>query len=257
MSDAEKAISKQMGTLRSLSDADRAVATKNLALKIRQLPKDDVKLDLALGLANLSTEGYFGPGTLQSVTDSLVAAVKEAPQSQMAPYAYSELAQLSRYEQMKVRLDDPQFKAALAKVDETDAARKAADFTLTDIQGKSWTLSSLHGKVVWVNFWATWCPPCKKEMPDLETVYQRFKDRGLVILAISNEKTPVVSKFIADKGYDFPVLLDSDGSVNKLYSIQGIPNSFLYDSNGSLVATAMDMRTMDQMLAMLAKAGLK
>ena len=113
-----------------------------------------------------------------------------------ADYSYTQLANLARYEEIKVDLDTPPYKAALAKVDALEEKRAKVDFTLTDRDGKSWTRSALKGKVVLVNFWATWCPPCKKEMPDLDALYTRFKDKGLVILAISDEKGETCAAFL-------------------------------------------------------------
>ena len=80
-----------------------------------------------------------------------------------------------------------------------DELRQHADFTLTDLQGNSWTLQGLRGKVVLVNFWATWCPPCRKEMPDLEALYQRFKNQGFVILGISDEEAGKVKTVVRDQ----------------------------------------------------------
>ena len=111
--------------------------------------------------------------------------------------------------------------------------------------------------VVIVNFWATWCPPCRKEFPDLEALYRQFADRGLVILAISDEEADKVSPFITVQKVTFPVLLDHGGQVTKSFGVEGIPKSFVYDREGKLVATAIDMRTRNQFLAMLAKAGLR
>ncbi|MBI3721129.1 MAG: TlpA family protein disulfide reductase, partial [Fimbriimonas ginsengisoli] len=170
--------------------------------------------------------------------------------------AYLELAELARYEGMKVWLKTPDYAAALAKVDATDAARRKADFTLTDLGGKKWTLSKLRGNVVVVNFWATWCPPCRKEMPDLEKLYHQFKPKGLVILSISDEPDAKVRPFIAEHKYSYPILLDPGRKVNERYRVAGIPKSFVYDRRGRMVAQSIDMRTRWQFLALLAKAGL-
>jgi peroxiredoxin len=170
---------------------------------------------------------------------------------------YLELAQLARYEQMQVSLDAPAYKAAMAKLAADDERRQHADFTLTDLQGKNWQLASLHGKVVLVNFWATWCPPCRKEMPDLDALYQRFADQGFVILAISDEEQAKVAPFIAEHKITYPVLLDPGRKVNDLFQVQGIPKSFVYDREGKLVTQSIDMRTQGQFLQMLAQAGLK
>jgi peroxiredoxin len=110
---------------------------------------------------------------------------------------------------------------------------------------------------VLVNFWATWCPPCRKELPDLETLYTRFKDQGLVILAISDEDAGKVKSFIAARDIQFPILLDPGRKVNELFQIEGIPKSFVYDRGGKLVAQSIDMRTMRQFLEMLSRAGLQ
>jgi peroxiredoxin len=158
---------------------------------------------------------------------------------------------------MQVSLDSPRLKAAMAQLEDDDQARQRADFTLTDLQGKNWQLKSLSGKIVLVNFWATWCPPCRKEMPDLDTLYQRYEKSGLVVLAISDEDAGTVKAFLADHKVSYPVLLDPGQKVNKLFRVQGIPKSYLYDRQGNLVAQAIDMRTQTQFLEMLGHAGLK
>jgi peroxiredoxin len=131
------------------------------------------------------------------------------------------------------------------------------DFTLADLRGKSWTLSELRGKVVVVNFWATWCPPCRKEMPDLEALYNRFKGEGFVVLAVSDEDAAKVRPFIAERQVTYPILLDPGRKVNDLFQVEGIPKTFVYDRDGKLVAQSIDMRTRKQFLGMLAEAGLK
>ena len=111
--------------------------------------------------------------------------------------------------------------------------------------------------MVLVNFWATWCPPCRKEMPDLNTLYQRFKDQGFVILAISDEEADKVKPFIAERSISYPILLDPGRKVNDLFQVEGIPKSFVYDREGKLVAQSIDMRTQKQFLEMLGQAGLR
>ena len=158
---------------------------------------------------------------------------------------------------MKAVCDSPQFTAAMSRLEADDKARSQADFTLTDLTGTRWTLRALQGKVVLVNFWATWCPPCRKEIPDLEALYTRFQDRGLVILAISDEEPGKVAPFIAGHNITYPVLLDPGRKVNESFRVDGIPKSFLYDRSSKMVAQAIDMRTRRQFLEMLRQAGLE
>jgi len=168
---------------------------------------------------------------------------------------YVELAMLVRYEHVQASLDDPQFAAALARIDADNETRRNLNFTLTDLQGKSWTLQALRGKVVLVNFWATWCQPCRREMPDLDALYQRFKDQGLVVLAISDEEAGKINELLAEKKVSYPILLDPGSRVYKLFRLDGIPKSFIYDRDGQLVSQAIDMRTQKQFLELLARAG--
>lgn len=101
------------------------------------------------------------------------------------------------------------------------AAGPASDFTLRDVDGNAVTLSSLKGKVVLLSFWATWCGPCKEEMPHLQQLYTEFKDKGFVVLSISSDDARTASRvkpFILSKGFTFPVLLDKDSSVTGVYN---------------------------------------
>jgi peroxiredoxin len=229
-------------------------------MQVRQLPVSSNKLRLAGALANLSTEGDFGHEALQEVANTLAAALREQPPTGKKGEPndlYVELASLARYEHVSVASDNPQFAAATAKLEAEDTQRQEADFRLSDLQGKSWRLKDLQGKVVLVNFWATWCPPCRKEMPDLQSLYVRFQGQGFVVLAISDEDNTKVTPFIAERAITYPVLLDPGRKVNGLFQIEGIPKSFVYDRNGKLVAQSIDMRTQKQFLEMLAQAGLQ
>ena len=252
-----EAIRQKMSALRKLPESKRPAATKDLALAIRDLSSGPEKLGLAAALSNLSTEGDSGIDTLQAVADTLAEAIRQAAGQPETEHAYGALARLAHYENVKVNLDDAPYKAALEELDQMDRQRQAATFTLHDLRGKPWSLQDLKGKVVLVNFWATWCPPCRKEMPDMNTLYKRFHDQGLVVLAISNEEEAVVRKFVSEHPYGFPILLDPGGATGKAYLVQGIPKSFIYDRGGQIVAIGEDQRTERQFLEMLAKAGLQ
>ena len=255
----ERSIQQQINGLRGLPDDVRARTTRDLALQIRKLSPESAKLALASSLTNLSTEGDFGRDTLQEVAATLADALRQTPvppNKEGPADPYISLAQLVRYEQVQASLDDPQFETALAKLKADDQSRQEADFTLADLEGRQWILKDLRGKVVLVNFWATWCPPCRKELPDLQELYGKFRDQGLVILAISDEEIGKVKPFVVEHNLALPVLLDPGRKVNERFRIRGIPKSFVYDRNGEIVAQAIDMRTREQFLNMLAQAGL-
>jgi peroxiredoxin len=252
---AEQPIFDQIRTLRSIPDNKRPAVTKDLALKIRTLPRTPEKDALAGSLANLATEGDPGHDTLQEVATTLAASLREQPSTREDP-SYITLAQLVRYEHVNVSLDAPQFRDAMSTLEAEDANREHIDFSLTDLAGKLWTLHDLKGKVVLVNFWATWCPPCRKEMPDLDALYKEFRDKGLVVLAISDEDRHTVESFLADRKVNYPILLDNGRKVNDQFIIHGIPKTFVYDRSGHLAAESIDMRTRRQFLEMLRRAGL-
>ncbi len=271
----EKPLADQIHGLRALSDDVRAGTTKDLALNIRKLPATENKLRLAVNLAGLSTEGDFGHNTLQEVATTLAETLRERPvpwaeskdsaaegKAVREPaYPYLELATLVRYEHVDAPVDlnndDGQYRAAMAQLEADDHKREHPDFALKDLSGKTWTFADLRGKVVLVNFWATWCAPCRKEMPDLENLYGRFRSQGLVVLGISDEEAAKVEPFIRERKVSFPVLLDPGRKVNDLFVVQGIPKTFVYDRQGQLVAQSIDMRTQKQFLEMLGKAGLE
>jgi peroxiredoxin len=253
LNDQEKAISDQMGHLRSLPDNQWTETVGQLATRIQELSASPGKVILISQLGNLVTEGDAGHDTLQVVASMMSDVLRTSPNASL----YTTLAQLARYEHCEVSLDSPQYRAAVAKLEADDAQRQSADFTLSDLTGAKWSLKNLRGKVVLVNFWATWCPPCRREMPDMEGLYQRFGPRGLVILAISDEDGGKVQPFIAEKKYSYPILLDPGHKVGQLFRVEGIPKSFVYDRNGKLVAQAIDRRTERQFLDMLKQAGLE
>src|SRR3990172_7651973 len=111
----------------------------------------------------------------------------------------------------------------------------APDFTLDTLDGKKVTLSELRGKIVLINLWATWCPPCRAEMPALENAYEQYKDSGVVILGLNvtnQDSEKDIPLFIDEFGLTFPILLDRDGSVSALYQLRGLPTTYFVNREG-------------------------
>jgi peroxiredoxin len=113
----------------------------------------------------------------------------------------------------------------------------APDFAVPDLAGQAVRLSAYRGRVVLVNLWATWCPPCRDEMPSMEQLYQKLKDRGFVLLAVSQDDggAAIVKPFVEQMKVTFPVLVDPQGEVGRKYGVWGFPESFLVDREGRIV----------------------
>ena len=110
---------------------------------------------------------------------------------------------------------------------------QAEDFSLIDLEGKSQSLSQYRGKIVLVNFWATWCKPCKLEMPAMQASFDKLRDKGFVVLAINElEDDAKVREFIKQYGYTFPVLMDRDNKVANQFGVFGIPVTVFVDEKG-------------------------
>jgi thiol-disulfide isomerase/thioredoxin len=257
--DAFSKIEDRMRNLRSLSDTERPKATVQLAVEIRALPPGQEKLKLADGLAGLVTEGDQGQETIQAVADTLRQSLAETPvpeEKGQIPHQYMKLAELVRYQGVTEQLNDPLYAKAQQTLADNDARIAKADFTLKDLKGKKWTLSELRGKIVMVNFWATWCGPCKLEMPSLDWLSTRFQSQGLVVLSITSEDGLKVGQYTSLWKYHPPILIDQGGKVFEQFHIQGIPRTFVFDRDGKLIAVAIDQRTGRQFLTMLAKTDL-
>src|SRR5713226_1345009 len=109
----------------------------------------------------------------------------------------------------------------------------APEIALKDLQGQEVRLSDLHGKIVLLNFWATWCKPCKEEMPAMQASYERLRDQGFVVLAVNElEDVEKVAEHIKTHGHTFLVVMDHDNRVANRYGVVGLPASFLIDRQG-------------------------
>jgi len=122
----------------------------------------------------------------------------------------------------------------------------APNFTIYDLSGKAVTLTELKGKVVLLNLWATWCPPCKAEMPSLQRLYEATKDKDFVILAIdSGEDKDTVSKFITANNYTFPIMIDPTNNAIEQYSSGSIPTTYLINKKGFVLGRVVGGKEWD------------
>jgi peroxiredoxin len=248
------ALDHEISKLGDIPEEQRPRAIHSLLLRIRQQPPSDAAA-LAYNLAASATEAG-DHDALQEVAATLADEIRSEPPNDRPKFQYEMLAKLTLYYHARVSLDHPKYAAALAALEADDQRRSQADFTLADINGHQWNLRSLRGKVVLINFWATWCPPCRREMPDLGMLYERFRDRGLVILAVTDEEATKVTPFLIQEKVTFPVLLDPGRKVNDLFHVEGVPMTFVFDRRGHLVGEMPDRPTMSGFLEMLAQAGL-
>jgi peroxiredoxin len=124
---------------------------------------------------------------------------------------------------------------ASGKISAPQAGFTAPDFTLKTPDGEEYTLSELKGSAVLINLWATWCPPCRAEMPAIEKMVQEYKDQGLVVLAINmtyQDDPANVAPFIQEYGLTFPVLLEETGSVGAAYQMRSLPSTYFINRAG-------------------------
>ena len=119
----------------------------------------------------------------------------------------------------------------------------AVDFSLKDLSGQEQNLSSYAGKLVFLNFWATWCGPCRTEIPSMEELYLELQNQGFVIVALNSQETDEqVADFVENVGMSFPVLLDTDGRVGAAYSIRAIPTTYIIDPQGYILGRMVGTR---------------
>lgn len=122
-------------------------------------------------------------------------------------------------------------------------AAPADDFELPDVTGQMYRLQDQRGKVVFLNFWATWCPPCVHEMPMMEQIYQELRQQPFVMWAVNlQERREQVEQFMTTYHLHFPALLDRDSTVTTLYRVRGLPTTYLIDCAGNTVGWATGPR---------------
>ncbi len=152
-----------------------------------------------------------------------------------------------------------------SKYEPLTVGKVAPDFNLPDLNEKEIRLSDFRGKVVFLNFWATWCKPCREEMPSMEILYKNFEKDGLVILAISIDRVTTkkdIPPFVKALNLTFPILIDSWGQTDKRYKLMGVPETYIIDQQGILrekVIGPRDWTILDnlQVVTQLLKNGTK
>ena len=130
----------------------------------------------------------------------------------------------------------------------------APEITLKDLQGQEMRLSDLRGKIVLLNFWATWCRPCKEEMPAMQASYDKLRGQGLVVLAVNElEDTEKFIEHVRKHGHTFPVVMDHDNVVANRYGVVGLPASFLVDRQGIVREQIMGSLLTEERIAELVR----
>ncbi len=144
-----------------------------------------------------------------------------------------------------------------SKYEPPKVGKTAPEFSLTDLEDKTIRLSDFRGKVVFLNFWATWCKPCREEMPSMEVLHKNFAKDGLVVLAVSIDRvttTKDIPPFIKSMNLSFPVLVDSWGKTDMPYKRMGVPETFIIDQQGvirEIVIGPRDWTRVDSLTVLL------
>ncbi len=135
--------------------------------------------------------------------------------------------------------------------------RQATDFTLKKLDGLPIHLAELRGKVVMLDFWASWCPPCRRELPTIDALGRKYKDKGVLVLGVNDEDAKIARRYLADHHPDLATLHDDKSKVHRLYGCRAIPTVLVIDRSGVIVAHFVGMRQESELVAALKLAGVE
>jgi peroxiredoxin len=221
-------------------------------------------LGLAGGVAVLLWTHIEMPGRDRLGLETPSPSTSAPPPSTNQPSPADDAVQPGRSETARPRASevpsspglDPLF-AALGMLRPVEQS-EALDFTLPDLEGRPVRLREFRGKLVLLNFWATWCTPCLHEMPSMERLYQTFKQTMFVLLAVSTDRqgAQAAGPFVQNLKLTFPVLLDSVAEVSQHYGVRGLPTSYLIDPDGRIIGAAIGGRDWSRTEAKALIAGL-
>jgi peroxiredoxin len=139
-----------------------------------------------------------------------------------------------------------------------EIGEQAPEFILRDAEGNLQQLADYRGRAVWLNFWATWCDPCKRELPDIQKLADEFEDDGLVVLTVNYQQSAEAAQgFMDERDLDLPILLDRTGDVYDQYRLRGLPDSFFIGEDGVLRAMQIGFLEEDEMRDKLAEVGIE
>lgn len=230
---------------------------------VRYTVKIGAVLLILMGIMTLT--GFMNgiTGYLSSISPGGTAAVQEETSGDSVPEEDSDEAPVDAETQDAAATTSAAESAAAEESSEADAGQDvipAMDFTLMDQYGETHTFSDYKGKTVFLNFWATWCPPCKSEMPDIQALYEKYGENegDLIVLGVANPKTDEmpnnqdgtveeVTDYLEENGLTFPVVMDTTGELFYWYGISAFPTTFMIDANGNVYGYVSGALTADMM----------
>ena len=199
----------------------------------------------------LSSPGGFSSGS-STAKEQTTAAVETSPMGEENTETMP--AQSENADDTKASIAAAE-SSSTAEETTTAAPILAPDFTLVDQNGETHTLSDYQGKTVFLNFWATWCPPCRGEMPEIQALYERYgsNEEDLIVLGVAGPNqgqegdVDHITSFLSEQGYTFPVVMDETGDVFYNYSIYSYPTTFMIDKDGNIFGYASGALSADMM----------
>jgi peroxiredoxin len=227
-------------------------AEERLAALTRQWGVDDVAFNQALSSSGLTRDDVLDAVqrlmTVEAVLNDIAAtqdsnAWMSALRRQAHIEVHADLAAIAPAPAAPPAAPTP----APAVLIGIQVGQQSPDFTLSDLDGAPLRLSDWRGRAVVLNFWATWCPPCRVEAPALQSAFERYQERDVTVLGIDQrEDAATVRSFASELGLTYPLLLDSDGSASALYQVVGIPTTLFLDASGVVAARHVGPLTEEQ-----------